>query len=83
MNKFKRAIILLTLVMALLVGVATSAFATDEILPDTDETTGEVTPDDVTPDEGETEKDDPLADALAALEAKTPLKEYDLPVVLT
>ena len=81
MNKFKRAIILLTLVMARLVGVATSAFATDEILPDVDETTGEVTPDDVTPDEGETEKDDPLADALAALEAKTPLKEYDLPVI--
>ena len=77
MNKIKRAIILLTLVMALMVGVATSAFATDEIVPDADGTNGEVTQ----PDEGTDAKDDALADALAALEAKTPLKQYDLPVI--
>lgn len=82
MNNLKRAIILLTLVLALLFSVAAPVLATDDVEPPVDDTTGETT----TPEEGEDvtepdEKDNALADALAALEAKTPLKQYDLPVI--
>lgn len=82
MNNLKRAIILLTLVLALLFSVAAPVLATDDVEPPVDDTTGETT----TPEEGEEgtepdEKDNALADALAAIEAKTPLKQYDLPVV--
>lgn len=80
MNNFKRVFVIIALVFALSLGVFTTAFANEDTnAPENDE--GEITNPEVTPDEP-SERDKLLADRLAAIEAGTPLKQYNLPVVV-
>ncbi len=79
MKNFKRVFVIISLCFALSLGAITTAFAngnTDAPATDGNETTTpEVTPGDTT------EKDSVLADRLAAIEANTPLNQYELPII--
>ncbi|MBR3681269.1 MAG: hypothetical protein IKL79_04620 [Clostridia bacterium] len=90
MKNFKRLLVVLALVFALSLGVLTTAFANaDAQLPeggDAESGNTEIAPDEGSGDgsEGDGENSDReqiLADRLAAIEANTPLKQYDLPVI--
>ena len=73
MNNFKRVFVVIALVLALSVGVLTTAFANEEVNePEIEESESSTS----------TGMDPVLADRLAAIEANTPLKQYDLPVIV-
>ena len=73
MNNFKRVFVVIALVLALSVGVLTTAFANEEVNEPELEEGGS---------SASNEKDAILADRLAAIEANTPLKQYDLSVIV-
>ena len=79
MRNFKRTLVLFILMLSLIFGVVTTAYAADGTDAPADDTTGETTPPNT--DGAEDNGDETLADALARLESKTPLSQYDLPVL--
>lgn len=90
MKNFKRLLVVLALVFAISLGVLTTAFANaDAQLPeggDAESGNTEIAPDEGSGDGsegdgGNSDREQILADRLAAIEANTPLKQYDLPVI--